>query len=298
MTAKSKSNWFDPNESFFDLTIVRLTFIGITLLTTLIAGAIIFHGDYTRCYSAVCFNEAVSIFKVPLGTLSTLIPIIAVFAANHRSEQTKHQLELSREQNNFSNYYTHLEEFEKYIENSKPRLLGEELQKGQARSLHRAIFPKAIEGEIGILDSLNEFVDEIYDTCIAVLEELKGLAGEDDNKETRLKIYSSCLVLTQLVDNIEMHFNLNLKGKDISSEIEDYYYKYFELDTSRMASVAPYLSDILSPIESFASFYFNVINFIPHITIPNKLNEFQKYTYNKNSRLYCSEAQPFNIKKT
>lgn len=109
-----QKDWFDPSQSFFKLLVVRLTFLIIISLSLITMWVILKHGNYSACYTSDCFNNLVIIFKVPLGLFAMLIPVIAVYAANHRSEQTKRQISLSKEQNNFINYYKHIEEFEKY----------------------------------------------------------------------------------------------------------------------------------------------------------------------------------------
>jgi hypothetical protein len=102
---------FDAKTSFFDLPIVRRTgyvFLGLSLVFTII---IIFNSDLVWDFSYNGFNNLVEVFRVPFGILAILIPIGAVYAANHRSEQTKEQIFLTQEQNRVTNYFKHFEEF-------------------------------------------------------------------------------------------------------------------------------------------------------------------------------------------
>lgn len=61
-------------------------------------------------------NDLLVVFKVPLGIAAIVFPLVALVAASHRSEQTKKQILISHQQNTFSNYYKHVEEFGKLSE--------------------------------------------------------------------------------------------------------------------------------------------------------------------------------------
>ncbi|MDV6251655.1 hypothetical protein [Vibrio sp. EA2] len=54
--------------------------------------------------------------KVPGSILAFYLAVLGLIGANHRSEQTKRQIEEARVQNDFSNYYKHREEFFKYVD--------------------------------------------------------------------------------------------------------------------------------------------------------------------------------------
>jgi len=97
-------------------------------------------------------------FRVPLGILATLIPNIALLAASHRSEQTKEQIRITSEQNVFSNYYKHLEEFLKHCKNwdvkdSRAPLIQ------SPRRLYGRIYPNSINGDYSIDERLNLHIE-------------------------------------------------------------------------------------------------------------------------------------------
>ncbi|MCA2465994.1 MULTISPECIES: hypothetical protein [Vibrio] len=54
--------------------------------------------------------------KVPGSILAFYLAVLGLIGANHRSEQTKKQIEEARVQNDFANYYKHKEEFLKHVE--------------------------------------------------------------------------------------------------------------------------------------------------------------------------------------
>ncbi|MDZ7660947.1 hypothetical protein [Thiohalophilus sp.] len=93
-----------------------------------------------------------------------IIPIVALLAANHRSEQTKAQILSNNQQNIFSNYYKHIEEFEKYIETNIDQT---EMLIEKKRSCHRRIYPKASKGDFSVDEELAAKVEtnsnEIYE---------------------------------------------------------------------------------------------------------------------------------------
>lgn len=89
-------------------------------------------------------NELVSIFQIPLGIVALLIPVLAVYAANHRSEQSREIIRLTQIQNFFTNYYKHLEEFCNYCEKGSvfPGV------KIDYRGLHNKLYPNALTSGI------------------------------------------------------------------------------------------------------------------------------------------------------
>lgn len=105
---------FDPSRSFFSLPVVRWTFAIVAVCAGLSCLAIIASTDLAFDSSANGFNEFLSIFRFPLGVTALLIPVMAIYATNYRSVQQKQQIQLAGAQNEFANYYKHLEEFQKH----------------------------------------------------------------------------------------------------------------------------------------------------------------------------------------
>ncbi|WP_369920776.1 hypothetical protein AB8E32_00340 [Marinomonas polaris] len=88
------------------------------------------------CWSAVCINDALGMMKLPLGLAALVFPCVALVTANHRSLQSKaqldksdrqlqkadeqiangkHQIDLTRSKNTFDQYFNHTEHFQKMI---------------------------------------------------------------------------------------------------------------------------------------------------------------------------------------
>lgn len=167
------SKWFDPEKAFFKLPIVRLTagalFLGIVASILCIISASDLQFD--RSYKG--FNQFIEYFKFPIGLLAFLIPLGAIYATNHRSEQFKKQMEVAKNQNNFSNYYKHIEEFEKYISDHINEV--NKVEVTQIRALHNEIFNKASEGDFAISGKVNE---QLNQAAISIIQKLKRIDKE------------------------------------------------------------------------------------------------------------------------
>jgi len=98
---------FDPQKSFLELTIVRLVILITVTLSGTMAAIISYSSNLQYEFSYLGWNNAVTVFKVPLGVLAFLIPLLALLAANHRSNQTKTQIEALEKQSQFSSKIAH-----------------------------------------------------------------------------------------------------------------------------------------------------------------------------------------------
>jgi len=153
MTTNSQTGqWFDPHKSFIDLGIVRVFIIIILIISSITAAIIYFNSKPEIDLTYKGFNNAVTMFSVPLSILAILIPIIAILATNHRSEQTKEQIRITSEQNTFSNYYKHMDEFVKHCEAMSEKE-GNGLAISKPRSLYKILFPEAGLGNLKVSTS-------------------------------------------------------------------------------------------------------------------------------------------------
>lgn len=134
---------FDPEKSFFQLPIVWGTVFLFVIVATILTAIILTNSNLQIDLSYTGFNLWITIHKLPLAILALLIPVIAVLAANHRSEQTKESISLTKSQNRFSNYYKHLEEFIKYTTKLEEKHSGLKIN---ARKLHGHLFQNSRTG--------------------------------------------------------------------------------------------------------------------------------------------------------
>lgn len=223
-------NQFDPRKSFFELKVVRLTFASIILLSISFFVIIILNSELDSDFSYRGFNYFVDVFKVPLATLALLIPAVALLAANHRSEQTREQILTAQSQNNFSNYYKHVEEFEKFCKNNET----EKIKVINVRSLHDIIFEDAKNGDyecsIYFEDSVDEHVGDFFQICRGFEYEMqnaddlgKMLYALDGLKEEWMRFYSVKLIDRH--DGVDYKYkgkSIYLSGKRIEGFIQEF----------------------------------------------------------------------------
>ncbi len=113
-TTEQKTKSFDPDKSLLSLGIVKCTILATVVTSLFIHGVIAWTSNLELNLTYEGFNNFLKFFQFPIGVLGLNIPLIALYGANHRSEQTKKQISINAEQNHFSNKFKHLEEFEKY----------------------------------------------------------------------------------------------------------------------------------------------------------------------------------------
>jgi len=114
-------------------------------------------------------NNAVDVFRIPISILALIFPAIALVATNHRSLQSKKQIENAQKQisamekqNDFANHYKHLEEFIKYIGGRYSHL--------DARSIHENVYCEIEQFDINLnktaFSSVQNGTREIYKSLV------------------------------------------------------------------------------------------------------------------------------------
>jgi len=180
---------FDPEKSLFDLHVVRIIATGTTAGALIVACIIVYTSDlqYQPGYSGL--NNLINIFKIPIGILALGLSLIGLCGANHRSEQTRRQIERTakqidistqqiestKSQNNFSNYYKHVEEFAKSC--SKVKGLN---SVNSPKKLHNKLFPHA---QIGNFLVCSEAIVEFEKYGNDLREALLKMANDNDFSE-------------------------------------------------------------------------------------------------------------------
>ncbi|EGR0543311.1 hypothetical protein E8A66_17880 [Vibrio cholerae] len=170
---------FEPRKSTYKLPI--FTFVIVFFSTIFIVSLLIILKDGTLVFdfSYNGLNNIFIIFKFPIYIFTALSAILAIIIALHKSEQTKLQIELLSSQNEFSNYYKHLEEFVKYCEAISERLNF----KYDFRVLHKAIFDSAggkfdFHVSQSFKDSLDKYPDSFF----------RATSGICPNQKNNLKV--------------------------------------------------------------------------------------------------------------
>lgn len=138
-----KKKAFDPEIPFFELKPVLWTGGIIICLALAMTLWIIFYSnnELRMNLSYEGLNHVFTAFKFPIAILALSIPFGALYAANHRSEQSRHAAELADAQNRFSNYYKHVDEFTKYLENYR-HVKNKDIKLTNPRLLHLWLYGK------------------------------------------------------------------------------------------------------------------------------------------------------------
>ncbi|MFZ6730608.1 hypothetical protein ACO0LG_01615 [Undibacterium sp. Ji42W] len=186
---------FDPKKSLLELRIVQLAFVIPLIFSVAIAIAIICNTNLYFKFSADGFNEMFNLFKIPFGFLGLIIPLVALCASNHRSEQTKAQINQSAEQNHFSNRFKHLEEFEKHctknyyeekeknensIKTSPPALasfsrnMAPHIHPKFVRKIYAKIYGEKPDVDFVMRESLQNEINEYIQNILVQTESFKG----------------------------------------------------------------------------------------------------------------------------
>jgi len=183
-----KSKWFNPEKSFLHLGIVWAVICSLLIVASGVSWVIITNTPLAWNLSSNGFNDFISIFRFPLGILTLIIPIVALLAANHRSEQTKEQIRVTAVQNDFANYYKHLEEFVKYVDKQECTD-----NTSGARYIHKMLYPNAQLGSYDFCKDLHKtwtLANNIPKELLAVYpSDYKDCINDDD-----LDIYIGRLV--------------------------------------------------------------------------------------------------------
>ena len=164
-----KSKIFDSNKSLHELMAFKVISVVFILLIVGVTLDIFCNSTLYINRSYIGYNGIFDVFKLPLQLIAVLAACIALLAAFHRSEQTKEQISLAYSQNNFVNYYKHLEEFEKYISTVLPD------EKDNYRKIHTKFFPEVREGKY---ETETEHYSLLMQLLIDCTNELTKAAGE------------------------------------------------------------------------------------------------------------------------
>ncbi|ARC91207.1 hypothetical protein B6A42_02290 [Vibrio coralliilyticus] len=288
---------FDPNKSFFELPIVIGTLVAFSLAATTLIVVIILKSDLLGQFdlSYVGFNNLFKYFKFPLAILALLIPIGAIFAANHRSEQTKHQIKITESQNLFNGYYKHLEEFEKYADKNIEHIesyfeLAGYCKRLNTRYLHDLLFPEMLSH--GNLQVNNTFLLQLDYICFSVANGLSTTNASMRELRRSAKDAHNKLVSFITINNLNFGPLLNHDFQSHQKDMEKYI-EGFSSDTKRLETAEAYaIVDILYRMHFILEVIITCAKFDTTYTESKALTAFsesiEEVVMNENSK-----AQPY-----
>lgn len=281
----STKNWFDPTKSFTSLLSFWVPTSFIFILTGTLFTQIIITKQL-EFYPQGDISAWADTFKIPLGILALLIPILGFLNANHKSEQTRESLSISKKQNIFANYYKHIEEFEKHAKGIEERHKEYKL-KVSRRRLHSLMFPAAKDGHFGI--SLQWILDQKKfgdDLTIFLATKIRN---HFDSKNFYTPNYPSDY-LADLLRNYQgliSHGHLKFDGKlpvELLNENESYVLSLSKEEIRSLNEVycsflildelTLFDGDFISPVESRTSQIRQYLNFLSVDTDHDQLNKF------------------------
>ncbi|MBC3255704.1 hypothetical protein HU733_09380 [Pseudomonas paralactis] len=158
----------------FRLALLIPTALGLALL--IISATI--NENYEICLSSNCINYFFELYKYPLSLLGMSVPLTAIAAAIHRSEEASLQIEETIRQNKFNNYIKHKEEFFDFLKRLE---INCDCVFSDPLSLYKKIFPNNnyssfnhLSGNQVKTDNLpeNPFLDDLKNDAISIFETL------------------------------------------------------------------------------------------------------------------------------
>ncbi|OOE61079.1 hypothetical protein [Salinivibrio kushneri] len=180
-----------PDVSFTRLFAFKLV-LGLGIVGAITSMLVIaFCSNLQEDFTYKGFNHFFVVFKFPVSVIAAMLSVIGLIALAHRSEQSARQIKqsaeqikLSETQNIFTNYYKHIEEFEKYIATNKN--INNHLMTSQpditARDIYTTYFPNSKSGNGYQIEPL--FCDKIKSTIIDILNHLKDFY-ESEHEDTQ-----------------------------------------------------------------------------------------------------------------
>lgn len=239
------SGLFDPHKSFLSLKIVWVSVIFLFLFSLIIGLVILANSEFVIDLSFIGFNLFISAFKFPLAIAALIIPIVALLAANHRSEQTKEQIRVTNAQNVFSNYYKHIDEFNKYLSSRVDKEV-------DLRFSHSNIYPFASEGDYSFSENLISLLSQFNELPKDLLNNKPEDSNEPLPTEIKKKYYK---IIRELYGHV--YRDPNDFTKYISRRLEKDYSKTFLFESKALIE---HVLTVIEIIETFCKFTINYVS--------------------------------------
>lgn len=250
----------DPLKSFTELLAFKFT-IGLSILfSTTSTLLILFNTDIAWRVDYLGFNTFVEIFRFPLSVLAIAITIIAILATMHRSVQTKEQILNSNKQNVFSNYYKHIEEFEKYMNST---MKSKTLVLENSRTTHKILFPGAEKGNYSISETYLEIIETEFAQIVDLLNSFNN-----NRKET---VHNILFRTYEKIDRCFSYLSMRIGRSGI---------RQFE-DDKLIIVPSNNIIEIVNDIKNTSLILSNIISFDNEVIISPSLEKVAKLIIDK-----------------
>lgn len=193
-------------------------------------------------------------FKFFIYSAGLSIPISGIYAAIKRSEETHHQIELTQEQNRFTNYFKHLEEFIKHIEKKKIEIFIPPSQ------MHKFVYPDFTfapsDQSILIYNRISEFLYNKIGLRVDIECDLVEIHNILIDIHLQVRLQHTFKLNDKLIDFFD-YLAYSLEFSPFSTKLEKIYIKASE-KTPQIEALDIYY-DTISAIElqSFTEKYFS-----------------------------------------
>ncbi|MGV2986352.1 hypothetical protein ACE1OE_01820 [Vibrio sp. E150_011] len=170
------------HKGIFELTSTKMIswLFGVVIFLATILISVSAISNYSLCLTPDGFENFIQLYNVPIKLAAAYGAILGLISLNHRSIQTKEQLdrtstqiELIQAQNLFTNYYKHREEFVKYSDKIAGALECKPID--TAAFVHNNLFPNAKDGDYAPYDIANT---DLFDRLAKIIKECQTCIDE------------------------------------------------------------------------------------------------------------------------
>lgn len=307
---KNNSLHIDPELKLSALPVFRWTFAGFVLATLICTVVISWHSDLSFDFSYKGFNFGLfTVFRVPLAILASMLPILGLIAAIHRSSQTSLQIQKTSEQNIFANYYKHREEYINHLNELKenlPHHIQSEFSEIVVRKFYKISYPFNSPTNFSIESKMSwvEHIDEDLIKLFYILSEMPNAKSEGTLSYLLREFHRvECSIRQDL-------FNINTPEQAESNIPVDkkILLKYWDQTTTKITMESESLLRLIQRISDYADLIVKLKSAADEFegtmlygiseyttTSENQITLYKKHTEGIAGRLYASHNNEINI---
>ncbi|EHK1074245.1 TPA: hypothetical protein NKV10_002231 [Vibrio parahaemolyticus] len=170
-----------PEERFFNLKLTKavIRYFGIAFIITFLISLSEAITLELSLDSAGVNYLVFELFKAPVAVAGFALPLLGLIGLNHRSEQTKKQIEEASVQNDFANFYKHREEF---LKGAKSSDLCKGLSESDFLDLYSKLFINSRKRDFSIAQCC---LNELDDYVVKFATSIPGLFDEKQHENIR-----------------------------------------------------------------------------------------------------------------
>ncbi len=257
---------FDPNKDFFHLPILWITLGALLACAAIISAVIIIHSHLYFDFSYKGLNNAVTIFKIPLSLIALSIPIIAIYSSNHKSAQTRKQMQSAFHQNVLFNHHSRVEEFCSY----SYAYLKNTYEISNPRAVYYKLYPQSKTGSYNLSTEKQKELENLINETKSYIDNIL----KEDNPRSQFFSKTNNIIdeILNLEKESKIHYNFSLKEKDI-------FYAVKQISKGKESNTAMTLTDVLAEIINRLKLIHTLMNFYC------ELNENKNLSYLLNTNI-------------